>query len=211
VPHVLSVLLAIAFLAASPWPISAQETVIRIDQDFTVSVANQPVKQLPRTFYIYGDSLMMESRDAFVLIRGDLKKTWIMTPTKQTIAIVTLDQIRQFLNPAEAAKPFMPEFIPTEKTKTIAELPCTVHQSTSQYIAVTACMTTRLPQFERFQTLFGTPTGARGIPLDITITMSKNLSKDTGQTTISQRVTRISRIPLHPSFFTPPTDTPTRG
>lgn len=200
----ISIVLAATFLAAHPKPLLAQEQVLKIDQDFTIAVASHPVSSQSRTFYIHSNNLAMDTRSGSVLIRSDLNKTWIMTPTRQPIAIVTLTQIRQFLNPIGAAQSSLPGFTSTGKTTTIAGLPCAIHHGALPPISVDACMTTKLPEFERFQPLLGMPTAARGIPLDLTIVMSK----DDGQTVITQRVTRVSRIPLDPSMFAPPTGTP---
>jgi hypothetical protein len=210
--HVLTLVLAfLLVIPVMPSHALAQEPVLRLTQRLTIVRDGKTINTQRRTYYVHKDRLYIKSRAGSILIRPDLHSTWLLTDTRQPIAVLTTDEIRALLNPLAKSQPTLPGFAPTKQTKTIAGIGCAVHQGALGPMTVNACLTQAFPQFAPFHQMLGmqplgAPSAAQGFPMELIITIQP--PNDDRPTVVTQLVETIERVPLEPTMFDPPQDQP---
>lgn len=196
--HVRRLLLIMLFLTAITWPSPGQTQPIGLHlvDRVTVTITSQasPITE-QRDMYMHNNRLAMHSQTGWLIIDVGANLVWMLDQQRNFISSVALDQMPDHSRPRKNTPPLQA----TGDTQTIAGLTCQVYATRKDDTSVTACLT-RLPELERFQTVFKPPPGANGIPLFLTITGTT----PKGALTYTQQVLRIERVPIDPEIFAAP-------
>lgn len=184
--------------AAAMWPAAAhsQPIGLHLTDRVTITVESQaapPAEQ--RDMYAQNTHLAMRSPAGWFIIDTATNMAWVLDPQRNFLSSASLAQMPDHSRLSKNTPPLQA----TGQTRTIAGLPCTLYAARKDKSSITACLA-RLPELERFQTIFKSPPGTNGIPLFLTITSTG----PKGAVTYTQEVLRIERVPIDPTIFTPP-------
>lgn len=190
--------LTILAIAAAMWPAAAhsQPIGLHLTDSVTITIDSQasPLTE-KRDIFAQDTHLAMRSPTGWFIIDTATNMVWALDPQRNFLSSASLTQMPDHSRLSKNTPPLQA----TGQTRTIAGLSCTLYAARKDKTSVTACLA-RVPELERFQTIFKPPPGTNGIPLFLTIT---GISPK-GAVTYTQEVLRIERIPIDPTIFTPP-------
>ncbi len=182
--------------AAAMWPTAARSQPIglHLTDRVTITIESQasPLTE-QRDMYAQDTHLAMRSPAGWLIIDTDTNMAWVLDPQRNFLSSASLTQMPDRSRPSKNTPPLQA----TGQTRTIAGLPCTLYTAHKDKTSITACLA-RLPELERFQTIFKPPPGTNGIPLFFTITSTG----PKGTLTYTQEILRIERVPIDPTIFT---------
>jgi hypothetical protein len=184
--------------AAAIWPaaVHSQPIGLHLTDRVTITIESQasPLAE-QRDMYAQDTHLAMRSSTGWFIIDTATNMAWVLDPQRNFLSSASLTQMPDRSRLSKNTPPLQA----TGQTRTIAGLPCALYAARKDKTSVTACLA-RLPELERFQTIFKSPPGTNGIPLFLTITGTG----PKGVITYTQEVLRIERVKIDPSLFTPP-------
>lgn len=190
--------LTILATVAAMWPAAAhsQPIGLHLTDRVTITIDSQasPLTE-QRDMYAQDTHLAMRSPTGWFIIDTATNMAWVLDPQRNFLSSASLTQMPDRSRLSKNTPPLQA----TGQTRTIAGLPCTLYAARKDKTSITACLA-RLPELERFQTIFKPPPGTNGIPLFLTIIGTG----PKGTITYTQEVLRIERIPIDPEIFSAP-------
>lgn len=186
----LTILLLIGLSGPSP---GAAQTGLHLTDEISVTVGSQPLSSDRRDLYVEGHRLALRGQTGWVIIDTRSGLVSMLDPQRRFISSFALDQADSRSKHGKQAPPLQP----TGETKTVAGMPCQIFTAQQQTSTISACLA-RLPELEQFQTIFTTPPGTKGIPLDLSI----NGTTKKGSLTYTQRILHIEHAAVDPAVFT---------
>jgi len=180
------------------WPAAAhsQPIGLHLIDRVTITIESQaaPLTE-QRDMYAKDTHLAMHGQTGWFIIDTATNMAWALDPERNFLSSASLTQMPDRSHLSKNT----PTLQPTGHTRMIAGLSCELYTARKDKMSITACLA-RLPELERFQTVFKPPPGTRGIPLFMTITSTG----PKGAVTYTQEVLQIERVPINPAIFTAP-------
>jgi len=180
------------------WPTAAhgQPTGLHLIDRVTITIESQaaPLTE-QRDMYVQGTHLAMHGQAGWFIIDTATNMAWALDSERNFLSSASLAQMPDRSHPSKNT----PTLQATGSTRTIAGLSCELYTARKDKMSITACLT-RVPELERFQTVFKPPPGTRGIPLFLTITSTG----PKGAIIYTQEVLQLERVPINSAIFSAP-------